>query len=433
LGTDVCTILIAANGVGKSTELSCLSQGATDNLTILPKGRHVKATSFAFVRQAVDRLSISHRVSSLLETPLILGGLSIAKARRRVKDTLGRFGFEELYDRSLAGLSGGEDQIIHLLGGILLGGSGLIVDDPFGMLDSRRISEMQQVLELYSKGGNETDASRDVVLALPNSDAHLASQLAEGTRDSLTIQLPTPEGIQTALTDFTEALPSFAAANHSSDCILLDKVRLLLNDQRNLVDDLSCKLTPGKIHLLTGENGAGKSLLLRAIVGQLPKAARVSAGTITTGRSQHTSRQRSDYAEKAFIFVPQHCHRLLTTTDPWSVMTELASGVPTMLSEHSMRLLESGIIWEKRPVTEASVGQVRFVTHLLAAISAITRPNIEWLIVDEPDAYLDTFYQRALANIYTALVACGKGVLITSHRKHLYRDLGAFELEITAN
>jgi ABC-type cobalamin/Fe3+-siderophores transport system ATPase subunit len=422
LAGGICTILIAPNGAGKSRELRRISKGTTKHLQFLNPERHARAASFSLVSQSVDRPSISNRVSSLLETPLVLGGLSIHKARDHSQEVLNRFGFGRLYQRTLMGLSGGEDQVVHLLAGISQNRPGLIVDDPFGMLDIARSAEIQQLLKRYGEG-KETGYPREFILGIPDSDVALISELKDSIHDNLSIQVPARQEGREALSEFVEAVFQQCAPLTDESHVVFDNVRLTLKEKRRERElaRLSSVMTSGQVYVLTGENGCGKSLLLNAIVGKLPRIARLATGSILLDGFRHTGR-RKRFA-RVCVFVPQHCSRLLTATTPWQGLTEILIDHHADLIAGAQGLLESQLLWADRQTTDASVGQTRFVTLFLAAISALIRPEIKWFIADEPDAYLDSFRLIQLAELLSCLAAAGKGVLITSHRKEHYKGV----------
>ena len=46
--------------------------------------------------------------------------------------------------------------------------------------------------------------------------------------------------------------------------------------------DVSFSLTPGEVHGLVGESGAGKSTVVKVVLGILPRAMKVTAGKPST-------------------------------------------------------------------------------------------------------------------------------------------------------
>ncbi len=429
----ICTILVAPNGAGKSRELRRISKGITKKLEFITPSRHVGAARFGLVSQAVDRPSISNRVSSLLETPLVLGGMSIKEAREQTRRVLNRFRFGRLYERTLSGLSGGEDQVVHLLAGMTQDRPGLIVDDPFGMLDGTRSDEVQRLLKQYGEG-KEDNCPRGLILGMPDSDVSLISELKTSIHDSLTIQVLNHED-DVQLTEFVTALCDQSASLTAKSTIVCDDVKLTLREKRGKERDLarlSSVMNSGQVYVLTGENGCGKSLLLNAMVGKLPKIARLSTGAIVVDDFRHRGRLgRLSYGRRFIgecVFIPQHCSSLLTATTPWESLTRILGNQNAGLLNNARALLKSGAVWDNRQATDASVGQTRFITLFLAAISALVRPEIRWLFADEPDAYLDRALQAHIARILRSLAAVGKGVVITSHRKQLYS--GATEIPL---
>lgn len=432
-----CTIIIAPNGAGKSRELRKLSRGFNAKLKILSPHRHRRAGDFAFVPQAIDRPSISNRVSSLLEAPLVLGGLSLGEARHRSLEVLSRFGFDYLYDRHLSGLSGGEDQIVHLLAGIAQDRLGLIVDDPFGMLDRVRSCEVQTLLHQYVNEARDRSA-RELILSVPNSDQDLLNGLKSTINDVLNLQILQNKKYGESLDTLFLSLAEKCDGRTEDSTIECNNVDLAITQKRAVdrqLAKITCEMKLGRIYVLTGSNGCGKSLLLSALVGKLPKIARITSGHIALDGFRHNGRfgrfrNRSRFTQVG-IFVPQHCNSLLTGMTPWAgVKTILENWNPALVSD-AYKLLEGSILREDRPIIDSSVGQTRFITLVLAAMSVLMRPDLKWLITDEPDAYLDVLLQANLSRIFECLATTGKGVVITSHRKNLY--LGATELPLTSS
>jgi ABC-type glutathione transport system ATPase component len=184
------------------------------------------------------------------------------------------------------------------------------------------------------------------------------------------------------------------------------------------------------MHVCSGPNGSGKSLLLKSIVGRLPKPAQITEGDVLISRAGSYEDMRL-YRFHSIVYVPQHCTRLLSGTSPWAVLLSILSILPHRPLRHSKELLLEGVLWHGRPGDEGSVGQVRFATCFLAALAALVRPEVEWLIADEPDAYLDAVHHEALAIVFATVAAMGKGLLVTSHHKELYAY--AKELNIPAS
>jgi len=48
------------------------------------------------------------------------------------------------------------------------------------------------------------------------------------------------------------------------------------------------------------------------------------------------------------------------------------------------------------------------------------RREVSWLLLDEPDAYLDIRRRRLLVALLGLAVTTGKGVLVVSHNPNLY-------------
>jgi len=412
------SLLIGENGCGKSTELSRVSKGRIDLLRFIPPDRHPQAKLFEFVHQAIDRLVVSRSISSALETPLVAAGLAPALARSFIASQLELFGFTHLLSRSFDNLSGGEDQVVAVLSAVARTQSGLIVDDPFGMLDSRRAAAVESLLASYSVLVQK-HASRDaeVIISATETNISQVASLRGKFADSLILTIPSSAPVA-SMNAAINAFVDVCETKEDSDFIELSEFSLSVESEQPLHEQVSCKFETGALYLLTGDNGTGKSLLLRALASRLSKPVgwsgklTCSAGPINPRASQKADRFK-------YVMVPQACHWLLAGEIPASIIMKVLSHSREG-AQAAESLLDCHLIWRDRVTTEASVGEVRFVTHLVAALCALRRSSVRWLLADEPDAFLDSKRAGLLSALYTLLVSNGVGVIVATHNPSLY-------------
>jgi energy-coupling factor transporter ATP-binding protein EcfA2 len=317
-------------------------------------------------------------------------------------------------------LSGGEDQILQILLGIAHARSGLIIDDPFGMLDGDRCARVSHMLgDFLIHGVSGCSLSTDLVIGMPE-DRFGAEVERLRLPDVLTVSLPSGK-VSDGL--FEEALDGLELSRSETAWPDIRIVALSMEArpmQRVVLSECSYGFSTGSQYVITGRNGIGKSLLLQCIGGVLPRGIDVVSGRVEMGICTHNG--RCGLARQLVTYIPQKCDTLLTTYDPVSALELAARFTPLVTSLLIPRLRSAGLLWEGRPTAEGSVGEVRFITHLVAVLRAAGSPYTGWLLADEPDAYLDPFRQAFLARCYRMLAEAGKGVIITSHHPAIYRD-----------
>lgn len=149
--------VIGANGSGKSTFLRLLnglqtpSDGALriDGADIIrdPKAARRKV---GFLFQNPEHQIVYPTVSEDLGFGLKGLKLSRQETAERVADGLARFGLEAFAERSVHRLSGGEKQLIALIGVLIMRPETIVMDEPTTLLDrrnTRRVMEAVAALE----------------------------------------------------------------------------------------------------------------------------------------------------------------------------------------------------------------------------------------------------------------------------------------------
>lgn len=139
-------LLYGASGSGKTTLLRLLKP------EIAPKGTRKGALHFcekpiaelpyaqsvkeiAFTAQNPDTQQVSEYVRNELRFLPENLGLSEAEIRLKVAETVSFFGAQDLYNRKIQTLSGGEKQLVNLMAAFVCSPRLLLLDEPFSMLD----------------------------------------------------------------------------------------------------------------------------------------------------------------------------------------------------------------------------------------------------------------------------------------------------------
>ena len=172
-----------------------------------------------------------------------------------------------------------------------------------------------------------------------------------------------------------------------------------------ILDDVGVTLEKGRILGVVGESGCGKSTLIRSVLGILPRAASVDAGTITFEGENLLAFSEAELVERIrgsrIGFIPQD--PLLSLNPVFKVGSQLLEimrdHAPGTRRDHIARLValltrlrvpDAAIALERYP-HQFSGGQRQ---RLLIAAALACKPGL--LIADEPTTALDVTTQHEI-------------------------------------
>jgi nitrous oxidase accessory protein len=179
------------------------------------------------------------------------------------------------------------------------------------------------------------------------------------------------------------------------------------------VDDLSLRIEPGQAVAIWGSNGAGKTTVLRSLLGVIPFEGRITISGINV-------RSHAKAARRLVGFVPQELsfHDDMTVLETINFYAGLKKiqhmdpddeshqgPIPGLLERHGLSLHMA------KQVGALSGGMKQ---RLALAIALLADPPI--LILDEPTSNLDVHGRDDLMELLVALKAAGKTLIFSSHR-----------------
>lgn len=202
-------------------------------------------------------------------------------------------------------------------------------------------------------------------------------------------------------------------------CLSFARYRgLLKRDWLPVLNGVSCQVKKGELVALIGASGAGKSLLAHAVLGILPRTARVSAHMTFEGQPL-TAQLQETLRGKRIALVPQ----AITYLDPtaranrqvaWAAQSAHVSATPSanIRAQAHTELLRYGLpeIAHARYPHQLSGGMARRVLTAIATVS-----NADLLIADEPTSGLDPEVCNMALSHLRALADEGRGVLVITH------------------
>lgn len=161
---------------------------------------------------------------------------------------------------------------------------------------------------------------------------------------------------------------------------------------KTLADDMSMSLEPGKVHVIIGPNGTGKSTLLKAIFGEV----KLESGTVS-----HSQKNMQDKSltlwRRPIAYMPQDINLSVSLT---ALEVVLLGNVDSLSLHLDQEVIEKGLnalaqvgllSLAHRKVNTLSGGQCQMV---LFAQVLMRTPSI--VMLDEPVSALDLFYQQVL-------------------------------------
>ncbi|BAD56591.1 putative ABC transporter ATP-binding protein [Nocardia farcinica IFM 10152] len=222
--------------------------------------------------------------------------------------------------------------------------------------------------------------------------------------------------------------PHSGGIGHSmSELLRIDQLRVTYRSGGGAVTALagaSLTVAPGEVVALVGESGSGKSTLAHAVIGLLPRAARIGGGHIEfAGLRVDTADERTLRRLRGarIGFVPQdpglslnpvrrvgdqiaEALRVHGLADPRTARARVLDLLDEVGLERSQR-------WERRYPHELSGGQRQ---RVLIAIALACGPEL--IIADEPTSALDaTVARRVLDRLAERIGARGTAVLLITH------------------
>lgn len=174
--------------------------------------------------------------------------------------------------------------------------------------------------------------------------------------------------------------------------------------QQTVLQDVSFQLESGKIHGLVGDNGSGKSVLLKCLCGILPW----ERGVIRIqGKEMHPGKG----TPPLLGLVIEH-PGFIGSMSGWRNLKYLA-GIRGIAGDAQIKasLEQVGLLHEaKKPVKKYSLGMRQ---KLAVAQALMEAPDI--YLMDEPFNGLDKTSTAAIQKLFLELRAQGKTFLLVSH------------------
>ena len=470
-------LLIGATGIGKSTALKLMNGLVPHHTGGILSGdisvdgistRSVKPGELAHLIGIVGQNPLHGFVTDIVEEEIAFAMESLAidesAMRKRVEEVLDLLALTPLRRRSIATLSGGEQQRVAIASALVMAPKILLLDEPTSALDpiaaeevlailqrivhdlgitvviaehrlERVIHYAERIIYIESDGcvkvGSPEEIMRGASITPPIVELARVLQLEQiplsvrdakrmiaATHSPLDHLDPTATSITSiqSIQSIQSTKPEISAPPSRGSKDLVEIVNACLGYGDFLIlKQINIAIGEGEIIALMGRNGAGKSTLLKSLAG----LTEIISGSVVIDGKDPRNFNSKELIEN-IGYVPQEPSDLLYGQ---SVEDECA------LADHDSALekgatfrLAARLLPEINPKThprDLSEGQ-RLI--LVLAIVLTSQPKI--LILDEPTRGLDYASKIRLIEILKERASQGVAVLLATHDVELVAELG---------
>ena len=336
-------------------------------------------------------------------------GMAKEAILQKLNKTVSSLKIENLLNRSIFELSGGEKQKISCGGAFMMEPRVFVLDEPSSNLDSDAIADLRETVEYLKSIGKTIVLSEHRLYYLRGiADRYIYMKNGEISGDYTAEQFDCISdaerrrmGLRTsklsALTFFEEPAPSVASAR-------LSNFRFSYKNAPETLKIVSADIPFGGIVGIIGHNGAGKSTFSRCFCG-LEKRC----GTVTVNGASYRSRERLN---KCYMVMQEVGHQLFTERVLDEVLISMTEEDEKKAAD-ILKRLDLASLSDRHPAS-LSGGQ----KQRLAVASAIAaeRPVI---FLDEPTSGLDYKHMMEVARLLKKLRESGKTIYVITHDPEL--------------
>ena len=336
-----------------------------------------------------------------------------AEISKAITATAASMQIENLLDRNIFELSGGEKQIITCAGINVLSPDIIVLDEPSSNLDSEAIEKLRAVLTDWKSQGKTIVIAEhrlyflrelaDRMLILENG--RIAKELIAEEIKNLTADDTQKMGIRPM------TLPEIHCSNSKvdlqGDVLLLEDFRFTYKDGKHGINIPRLQLPANRIIAVIGQNGAGKSTLARNICG----LERKCKGTLIMNGKKLKAKDR---LHSCYMIMQDVNHQLFTE----SVRDEVMLSMTDKLLTDEQKIKKADEILSQLDLLEyanthpmALSGGQKQRTAIASGVAS-SKPVI---IFDEPTSGLDLAHMKQVSNQLKKLKEIGKTIIVVTH------------------
>ena len=435
-----CVLLCGKSGCGKSSVIRLIN-GMIPNFyegeltgSVLHDGRLVSELPLYAIAEKTGTVFQNPRtqfytVNTTSEIAFGCENLGMPRERivERVQRTVEDLEIEDLMDRSIFELSGGEKQIVAFASVYAMRPSVYVLDEPSANLDMSAVERLRRILALLKRQEativiaehrlfylrdlfDRAVCMEDGRVRAEYTQSELAAfDAAERERMGLRFLSLAEAPVRASNSDVTAAVRAGAVPGER---LVLSRLEGFRGKQRVLcVEDETFEA--GRIHAVVGPNGAGKSTFAAALCATLKKA---SADCSLDGERLSARRR----LKLSYLVMQEVGHQIFSD----SVETEVTLGsreadeaARARKLEHVLDDLDLSGLEQRHPMT-LSGGQKQRVIIASACFS-----GKRVLLFDEPTSGLDYAHMLQTARILRRLRDAGAFIFVITHDYELIAEV----------
>ncbi|MFT3983570.1 MAG: energy-coupling factor ABC transporter ATP-binding protein [Lachnospiraceae bacterium] len=341
-------------------------------------------------------------------------GVPVPDIERRIEDTVKQFHVEELMDRSLFKLSGGEKQKIACASVAVAEPDVIVLDEPSSNLDIHAIREIKKVLGRWKQQGKTIIIAEHRLYFLRElADRMLVMEQGRVIRELNKEQI---QGMNVQDTQNMGIRPFRMEELHSAgkrrtEGLLKLKLteftyRYSGSEKGIQIDKVT--VNQGSIVAVIGRNGAGKSTFAKCLCGLEKKCA----GTVQLDGRAYNARER---LKNCYLVMQDVNHQLFTESVLDEVLLSLdeQAGIKQEQKEetarHILEDMDLSCFQDVHPM--ALSGGQKQRTAIASAIAS----KRSVIIFDEPTSGLDYLHMNQVAENLRNLSRAGKILFVITH------------------
>jgi energy-coupling factor transport system ATP-binding protein len=339
-------------------------------------------------------------------------GLPIGDIEERIAQTVREFSLEDLMDRNIFKLSGGEKQKIACASVSVCDPPILVLDEPTSNLDAAAIEEMRQLIGVWKSKG-KTVIIAEHRLHFLRELIDYAVYMRQGSIERIfsneelkALALQDVEGLGLRPLSLEDLLINQDRIQGSGEFLHFAGFSFSYKGSGTsvlYVDNLSVPV--GEIIAIIGHNGAGKSTFAKYLCG-LEKRAK---GEVSSRGVKLNTKQR---LKKCFMVMQDVNHQLFTESVLDEVLLSM-SDKNEKEAEKTLKSLDLSHLKELHPLS-LSGGQKQRV-----AIASAIASERDIIVLDEPTSGLDFRHMNEVAQNLRQLAAMGKTLFVITHDPEL--------------
>ncbi len=423
-----CVLLCGASGCGKTTVTRLLNgliphyYGGALSGEITVFGRQIRETAIEDLAGTVGSVFQNPRSQFFcVDTTAEIAfgcenmGLPEAEIKQRLSKTVSEMHIQNLLDRSIFNLSGGEKQKIACAGVSAMLPELIVLDEPTSNLDLDAIAELRTVIAAWKAQGKTVIIAEhrlgwlsglcDRVLFMEKG--RISAEYAGDAFFSFTAEKLNGMGLRAfrASRNYLESKPGLHCIRpfESAGSISLTDFKFSYG-KHTALNIRNLNLPAGSVTAIVGHNGAGKSTFTRCLCGlQKGFKGRVSIG----GKMLRPK----DMMQLSYMVMQDVNHQLFAET----VLEEVLLGAEESEKDKALSVLEKLDIaeYKDRHPMSLSGGQKQ-----RTAIASALLAGKKLLVLDEPTSGLDF---RSMKSAAALLRSLGRDitVLIVTHDNEL--------------